>query len=369
MDESHEYEKVLGKATKCSLFSDEEEAYKALRQSIIDSPHSIYDKSKLPFTDIKIYNYDLYLLKLHCDKYKQEKKRLYYIKDDTPGEASVLAFGYFEEKENTFYLLANSLIRKTGFSDNILQIPYMYKSKMKFSKGVTKRSVNLDSSISTGYRTTTDIPCSASFAASYVLGEKADYTKWKSLLGQPLSESYAYYVNNTAELVFIHKIWNDVCNPKPQLQDFDKHLLYDKIIAPLLFFKQNGKTPPKITNIDYQSFIHCYLIDNSNDPKYHAEGFYNPKDRTINVVAGAELANDVISFMQYTIDDFERRGFIKEYCSTIRSKILLKKDYSFNMIDTATFYITGDVINGLKAWKTVSGKTLGNFLLYQIIKS
>lgn len=369
MDESLEYEKVLGKSTKRSLFSDDDEAYKTLRQSIINSPHCIYDKSKLPFTDIKIYNYDLYLLKLHCDKYKQEKKRLYYIKDDTPGVASVLAFGYFEEKENTFYLLANSLIRKTEFSDNILQIPYMYKSKIKFSEGVTKRSVNPNSSISSGYRTTSDIPCSASFAASYVLGEKADYTKWKSLLGKPLRETYSYYKNNTAELVFINKVWKDACNSKLKLQDYDKHILYNKIIAPLLIFKQQDKTPKRINNIGYQSFIHCYLIDNCDKPKYHAEGFYNPQERTMNVVAGAELANDVISFMQYTIDDFERRSFIKEFCSTIKSKIILKKDYSFTMIDTATFYITGDVVNGLKAWKTADGKTIGNFLLYHIIKS
>ena len=98
-----DYEKVFGKPTKWSLFSEDEEDYEAFRQTIIDSPHYVYDKNKLPFTGVKVYGYDLYLLKLYSDKKKAEGKKLFYIKDETPGLAKVLAFGYFDYRKESFY--------------------------------------------------------------------------------------------------------------------------------------------------------------------------------------------------------------------------------------------------------------------------
>lgn len=110
-----DYEKVFGKPTKWSLFSEDEEAYEAFRQTIIDAPNYVYDKKKLPFSGVKVYGYDLYLLKLYSDKKKAEGKKLFYIKDETLGLAKVLAFGYFDYRKESFYLMANSLIRKTDF--------------------------------------------------------------------------------------------------------------------------------------------------------------------------------------------------------------------------------------------------------------
>ncbi len=57
---SEDYEKVFGKPTKWTLFPEEEEAYRAFRQTIIDSPHYVYDKSKLPFTGVQLYGDELH---------------------------------------------------------------------------------------------------------------------------------------------------------------------------------------------------------------------------------------------------------------------------------------------------------------------
>ncbi len=252
-----EYEKLVGKPTKWTLFPENEKEYETFRLSIIDSPYCAYDKKKLPFTDIKVYNYDLYLLKKYCDIKKKEGKKLFYIKDDTPGLALVLAFGYFDESNSAFNLLANSLIRKTDFSDKIMQIPSMHNSKIKFNGRITVRKENINDTISQdnfgqlyffrsqGYRITADIPCSASLAASYVLGEKADYNRWKGLSGKSLAETYNYYKNNLKELVFIKMVWNDAANIKlePKGEEaYNASLLYDKIIAPLLHYKKQQKT-------------------------------------------------------------------------------------------------------------------------------
>ncbi len=79
-------------------------------------------------------------------------------------------------------------------------------------------------------------------------------------------------------------------------------------------------------------------------------------------MAGAELANDVVSSMLYSSEDMQRRNFIRDKCMIRKSKNVLKRDHAFDMIDTATFFITGQDINGLKAWKTSDGKSLMFFI-------
>lgn len=211
---SEDYEKVFGKPTKWSLFSEDEEAYEAFRQTIIDSPHSVYDKTKLPFTGVKVYGYDLYLLKVYIDKHKATGKELFYIKDETPGLAKVLAFGYFDTKKHSFYLMAYSLIRKTEFQEKMKRIDalYMPVCKLKANSKIRKCDTDKQSDLQLelfhpeGYRLTQDVECSASLAAAYALGQEADFTKWKSMKGKTLDQIYNYY-NNTSEQNEIQNIW------------------------------------------------------------------------------------------------------------------------------------------------------------------
>ena len=409
---SEDYEKVFGKPTKWSLFSEDEEAYEAFRQTIIKAPNYVYNKEKLPFTGVKVYNYDLYLLKLYIDKHKATGKELFYIKDETPGLANVLAFGYFNTKSHSFYLMAYSLIRKTEFQDKMKKIKALYwpviklKSNSETRKCETEEQQDLQLELFNpeGYRLTQDVECSASLAAAYALGQEADFTKWKSMKGKTLAQVYNFY-NNTSEQNEIQSIWRCLHSlkientPIFELVD-DNHLLADKIIIPLLRHKEketntskaSTKTleveapkekpvakkakastqkksvdtpveaptsqPPKTTVL---SVICCYLVDLLTG-KYKATGLYYVQEKTIKVLAGAVFSTDVSSIFRYSAAGYQRRTFIKYHCSTRNSKYTLKEDFLFNTVDTAATYVMGQIVNGYSVWKAEDGTTIGELV-------
>lgn len=404
-----DYEKVFGKPTKWSLFSEDEEAYEAFRQTIIDAPHSVYDKNKLPFTGIKTFSYDSYLLKLYVDKHKAVGKEMFYIKDKTPGLANVLAFGYFDAKKQSFHLLAYSLIRKTEFQDKMKKIKALYWSviKLKSNSVIRKCEIEQQQDLQLelfqpeGYRLTQDVECSASLAAAYALGQEADFTKWKSMKGKTLAQVYNYY-NNTSEQNEIQSIWRCLRSlkventPIIELVD-DNHLLADKIIIPLLRHKEKEASTPKaprkahkvealkeqpvakkakvstqkktvdtpvetptirVPKTTEYSVIRCYLVDELTG-KFKATGLYSSQEKTIKVSAGTVFSTEVLLKIRYSLADYQRRTFIKEHCSTRKSIYTLKEDYCFDSVDTAAFYILGEIVDGLSVWKTSDGKPLG----------
>ena len=409
-----DYEKVFGKPTKWSLFSEDEEAYEAFLQTIIDAPNYVYDKEKLPFTGVKVYNYDLYLLKLYIDKHKATGKELFYIKDETPGLANVLAFGYFNTKSHSFYLMAYSLIRKTEFQDKMKKIKELYwpvfklKSNSVIRKCETEEQQDLQLELfhPEGYRLTQDVECSASLAAAYALGQEADFTKWKSMKGKTLAQVYNYY-NNTSEQNEIQSIWRCLhCLKEETVQISEKvddnHLLADKILIPLLRYKEKEANTPIIssktievetskekeqpvdkkaeasthkkvvdtpvetptrpaTKTSVLSVIRCYLVDLLTG-KYKAMGLYSVQEKTIKVLAGAVFSTDVSSTLRYSLADYQRRTFIKEQCSTKKSIYTLREDYWFDSVDTAALYVMGQIVDGLSVWKTADDKTLGELV-------
>lgn len=402
-----DYEKVFGKPTKWSLFSEDEEAYEALRQTIIDAPNYVYDKKKLPFTGVKVYGYDLYLLKLYSDKKKAEGKKLFYIKDETPGLAKVLAFGYFDYRKESFYLMANSLIRKTDFQEKMKRHPALNLSVTKLKVQSENRkcdaegqAMQLELFRPEGYRIKQDVACSASIAAAYALGQEADFTKWKGMNGKSLAETYTFY-QDISRLSEIKSIWESIRKLKekttPIFDDVDdNHLLADKIIIPLLRHKEKeANTPTAPTKVPkfeapkektvakkakastqkksvdtpveaptsrpqkstVLSVIRCYLVDLLTG-KYKATGLYYVQEKTIKVLAGAVFSTDVSSTLRYSLADYQRRTFIKEQCSTKKSIYTLKEDYWFDSVDTAALYVMGQIVDGLSVWITVEGKSL-----------
>jgi len=373
---SEDYERVFGKPTKWTLFPEEGEAYEAFRQTIIDSPHYVYDKNRLPFTGVKVYGYDLYLLKLTIDQKKAEGKKLFYIKDETPGLAKVLAFGYFNKNSQLFYLLANSLIRKTDFQQKMKKDSSLYwpvyrlqaKSEIRKcdvdAKDEQGRAMQLELFQPEGYRVIEDVDCSASLAAAYVLGQEADFTKWKGMDGKSLAETYPFYGGSYSELIEIKTTWSklrsrkELATPTIEQKVQNSHLLFDKIITPLIKHKEKEKITilaPKRVKL---SEIHCQLIDDRQGEKYCAKGCYNAKEKSIMVFAGAVLSTDVSSALRYSLADYQRRTFIKEHCSTKKSRYTLKEDYCFDLLDTAALYVMGQIVEGLSVWMTKEGKSL-----------
>ena len=373
---SEDYEKVFGKPTKWSLFLEDEEAYEAFRQTIIDSPHYVYDKNKLPFTGVKIYGYDLYLLKLTIDQKKAEGKKLFYIKDETPGLAKVLAFGYFNKNSQLFYLLANSLIRKTDFQQKMKKDSSLYwpvyrlqaKSEIRKCDADTKdeqgRALQLELFQPEGYRMIEDVDCSASLAAAYALGQEADFTKWKGMDGKTLAETYPFYSGSYSELIDIKTTWSKLRSlkekPTPIVEEkgTDKLSLFNKIITPLIQHKEKAAAKIIAHKRKELTEIQCFLIDEGQSEKYSARGCYYVKEETIKVFAGAMLSSDVSSTLRYSLADYQRRSFIKEHCSTKKSKYTLKEDYYFDSADTAALYVMGQIVEGLSVWMTIDGKSL-----------
>lgn len=376
---SEDYEKVFGKPTKWSLFSEDEEAYEAFRQTIIDSPHYEYDKDKLPFAGVKVYGYDLYLLKLTIDQKKAEGKKLFYIKDETPGLAKVLAFGYFNKNSQLFYLLANSLIRKTDFQQKMKKDSSLYwpvyrlqaKSEIRKCDADAKdeqgRALQLELFQPEGYRMIEDVDCSASLAAAYALGQEADFTKWKGMDGKTLAETYPFYSGSYSELIEIKTTWNKLRSlkekPTPIVEGkgTDKLSLFDKIITPLIQYKE--KEAAKITAPKCKELrkIHCFLKDFQRD-SVDAEGYYNVMDGSMTILSGSLFSIDVTSDFMFTAKDYQRRSFLKYNCSTKGSKYVLKKDCVFNTLETATTYVLGFEDNGYYQWKTAEGEYLGEII-------
>lgn len=409
---SEDYEKVFGKPTKWSLFSEDEEAYEAFLQTIIDSPHYEYDKDKLPFAGVKVYGYDLYLLKLTIDQKKAEGKKLFYIKDETPGLAKVLAFGYFNKNSQLFYLLANSLIRKTDFQQKMKKDSSLYwpvyrlqaKSEIRKCDADAKdeqgRAMQLELFQPEGYRMIEDVDCSASLAAAYALGQEADFTKWKGMDGKTLAQVYNYY-HITSEQNEIQSVWRSLRSLKEEPVQIieevdDSHLLADKIIIPLLRHKEKETNTPKAPSKTIEveapkeqpvvkkakapiqkkvidttiktptkrapktselTTIRCYLVDLLTG-KYKATGVYSVQEQTIKVLAGAVFSTDVSSTLRYSLADYQRRTFIKEHCSTKKSIYTLKEDYWFDSVDTAALYVMGQIVDGFSVWITTDGKSL-----------
>ena len=376
---SEDYEKVFGKPTKWSLFSEDEEAYEAFRQTIIDSPHYVYDKNKLPFSGVKVYGYDLYLLKLSVDQKKAEGKKLFYIKDETPGLAKVLAFGYFNKNSQLFYLLANSLIRKTDFQqkmkkDSSLYWPvYRLQAKSEIRKCDANatdeqgQALQLELFQPEGYRMIEDVDCSASLAAAYALGQEADLTKWKGMDGKTLAETYPFYSRNYSELIEIKTTWSKLRSlkekPTPivEKKGTDKLLLFDKINTPLIQHKEKESAKKVAPKRVVLTKIYCFLKGNQQD-SINAKGYYNVKEGTMTVLSGSVFSTEVTSGFRYTAKDYQRRSFLKYNCSTKGSKYVLKKDCIFNSLETATTYVLGFENDGYYQWKTEDGKYLGEII-------
>ncbi len=373
---SEDYEKVFGKPTKWSLFSEDEEAYEAFRKTIINLPHYVYDKDKLPFTGVKVYGYDLYLLKLTIDQKKAEGKKLFYIKDETPGLAKVLAFGYFNKNSQLFYLLANSLIRKTDFQQKMKKDSSLYwpvyrlqaKSEIRKCDADTKdeqgRALQLKLFQPEGYRMIEDVDCSASLAAAYALGQEADFTKWKGMDGKTLAETYPFYSGSYSELIDIKTTWSKLRSLKERQMQVDEEsinesILFDKIINPLINQKEKETAKVKPQKCEELGEIHCFLIDYVRNC-YNAKGLYNVKNKTMTLLAGSMLSTEVASGFRYTAGDYQRRKFIELNCSRKGVRLMLKKDCVFESLERATTFVLGKKEDGCNLWKTEDERLLGD---------
>jgi len=204
MDTFDELELIFGKPTKMSLFADEEMAYNAFRQSIIDTPSCTYDKTKLPFDDIRIeclqekIDEDIHLddkfselifeviinpllsYVKRKDVYKEEISNKHTFKLERVGICK--ARGYYDFYANHFYIMKGSKFVKS-----------FNKSYSPSSSSATRERMIEKSCIDMGnyYIVDKDFKCrTATSAASVLMGKVSHYSYWIDDAGRCLADIY-----------------------------------------------------------------------------------------------------------------------------------------------------------------------------------
>ena len=206
-----EIEKIFGKPTRMSLFYEDEESYNAFRQSIIDAPIRIYDKTILPFTNIRIG---------HSQQEKEEKSRisddisnllfetiinplLSYVNNNVKKttndkhtfklekEGICKAYGYYDFSSNHFYILKGSVFTKK-----------IGKTFSASNSGTTRKSMIENSCTDMGkyYIVNNDFRCrTATSAASILIGKVSHYTFWIDDNGRSLADIFPtrFLIKNT----------------------------------------------------------------------------------------------------------------------------------------------------------------------------
>ena len=203
METLAEIEKIFGKPTKMSLFADEEIAYNLLRQFIIDAPSCTYDKTKLPFDDIKIVCLQAGIeekthledkvsgllferihnpllsyakrkddVKIICDKHIFKLEKVGVCK----------AYGYYDFSANHFYIMKGSMFVKT-----------YGKSYSASSSGATRKQMikKVCTDMGDYYILNDDFKCrTATFAASVLMGKVSHYSYWLDDEGRCLADVF-----------------------------------------------------------------------------------------------------------------------------------------------------------------------------------
>lgn len=323
-----EYERIFGKPTRMSLFSDDEESYKTFREFIMNSPRVKYDpKKKLPFEGIKLLSYDFYILKHKSLEAMAQGKLLYYIKDVTDKECPIFGVGYYISDKNLFYLLANSIIKRTPFTDDLLK-----NEDNDFVKKFGHEGKYLSE----------DIACrTASLAASYVLGEKASYTRWIPMKTKPLAENYLYF--RSADIVSKEE---ESFNPTTKKEIAKTKVEKVANILETLFPCR------KISEVDSR---HIFSINKPN--VCMAKGYYDEIEDVFVILAGSRFLKDLYSNYVPSNIVMKRQIFINSSCEVKQDYCCVKNDTKIRTASLAASFVLGLKV-WYNRWVDDEGKTL-----------
>jgi len=209
---SVEIEKLLGKPTRMCLFSDDEE-YGAFRQSIIDAPPCIYDKTILPFSDIKNVHIQQDKENISCvsgdvsnllfetvinplltyvrlkNKDEEITNHIHIFKLNKEGICK--ACGYYDFSNNHFFIMKGSVFAKS-----------FGKSFATSSSGAIRKRMIEESCTDMGncYIVNNDFMCrTATSAASVLMGKVSHYTSWIDDNGRSLADIFPtrFVIKNT----------------------------------------------------------------------------------------------------------------------------------------------------------------------------
>lgn len=340
-----EYEKVLGKPTRVSLFQDDEEAYQSLRQFIIDSPKETINNSRLPFEGVKLLNYDIYQLKCHCENKMAEGKKLFYIKREKDDSTICFAFGYYDERKDLFFLLNHSIINRTDYSDYLIS---QISDPCLLALRVQGRYV-ID-----------DVPfISASQAASVVLGKNVDFTAWIGPKKTSLADTYAkykqpfIYINEAETLPKVKKVEPVPLPIAPAKEEYDPNLISKIIIGPLLYHALERELSNALEN------EHVFHLEIHHVCK--VSGYYDEETNKFILLRGSMFARNLLDYSySLTSEYLTRQRLIKNSCIDNNSYYILFESFSCR-----TASVAASIVIGMKAhyalWLDDKGLQLSDY--------
>ena len=237
---------------------------------------------------------------------KKSNRHIFYIKENGVCSAS----GYLEEDSTQFFIQKGSLVSKE--SDLIYASSLSGKARLRFlDKACVLKSHY--------YCVSKDAKCrSASAAACYVLGRKADFTAWKDDNGKSIEEVYP-----------------------------------NRFFAPQSESSQLTLFSPK----DDPPLFHIVKTDDSKRVCY-AFGKYDSTGNQFLILKDSVLSLDVSSSYRYTAADYQRQKFIKLNCVKKSNGFVMKRDALCDSPSAAASFVLGRNANGWLEWKDDSNKTL-----------
>ena len=233
-------------------------------------------------------------------------RHVFYIEEDGVCSAS----GYLEEDSKQFFIQKGSLVSKE--SDIIYASSQSGKARLRFLDKACSLKAHY-------YCVDKDAKCrSASAAACYVLGRKANFTVWRDSEGKTLGDVYP-----------------------------------DRFFVPLIDSAQLPLTFP----IDEPPLFHIVKMDDAK--RYcRASGTYDSKGNQFLILKDSILSLDVSSSYRFTAADYQRQKFIKLNCVKKTNGFVMKRDALCDSPSAAASFVLGRSVNGWLEWKDESNRTL-----------
>ena len=237
---------------------------------------------------------------------KTASRHIFYIEEDGVCSAS----GYLEEDSKQFFIQKGSLVSKE--SDILYASSQSGKARLRFLDKACVLKAHY-------YCVSKDAKCrSASAAAWYGLGRKADFTAWKDDKGKSLEEVYP----------------NRFFAPQTESSQL-----------PFIF-------PP-----DEPPLFHIVKTDDAKR-FCRASGTYDSTGNQFLILKDSILSLDVSSSYRYTASDYQRQKFIKLNCVKKSNGFVMKRDALCDSPSAAASFVLGRSANGWLEWKDESNRTL-----------
>lgn len=333
-----EFEKIFGAPTeRPTLFSPDDEQYNALRQYILNAPAVSYDKTSLPFNDVKIEPFDKYLRSKSIQDAESQGYHVFYLKSGRLND-SYDAIGYFDKNQNQFILMKTSKFKTSSLFKELIA------SRPPFIRAVF--SYNGDECA-----VLKDVACpTVSLAATYVSGKRTDLFAWHDAYGGRIDSTFEQFKETSVLLREIESIKEK--EPAVPIPPKVQAPVAPKPVETTPVSKKVEPKPAAAPNpiIEPTSDKHLFYLNS-------ASGYYDQESNYFYICAGSKVSAYESADYKDTTSSKARARFLEKACSKSNGTYVVTKDAKCRNATAAACYVMGMTID-YTAWKDKSGKSL-----------